>query len=281
MCAVYPVESAEIALAACSEIKPDLILMDWMLEGMSGIDACKRLQSNIDSTEIPIIFVTSNTNEAQQEQCWDAGAVDFIGKPIVPKTLINRVKTHLKYKLQSDALKRDSFIDGLTQIYNRRFFNIEIIRLLKQQARFNQPLSMIMVDIDYFKEYNDTYGHLNGDETLKIIAQKLKNNLRRPLDLVFRYGGEEFAILLPNTELEGAITIADKVVQAINNLKLIHVKGISNRVTISAGVTVADGCNCDVMTLINNADIALYSAKENGKNRCQSIKGKSDCALNF
>ncbi|SFC90306.1 GGDEF domain-containing response regulator [Pseudoalteromonas denitrificans] len=258
VCEIYTVESAE----------PDLILMNWMLGRIPGLDACKKIQSMPSLSEIPIIFVTANTNETHQELCWDAGAIDFVGKPIVPKTLINRVKTHLRYKLQTDALKRDSFIDGLTKIYNRKFFNIEIVRLLKQYSRFKQASSMIMIDIDYFKEYKDTYGHLKGDDTLKAIAKELNDNLRRPLDLVLRYGGEEFVIVLPNTELKGASVIADKVICAVKNLNLAHSKGFSDVMTISAGISAAEGFNvCDVNTFINNADKAFYLAKENGINR--------------
>ncbi len=112
----------------------------------------------------------------------------------------NRVKTHLKYKRQTDLLKQYSFVDGLTGIYNRRFFDLEIERLLKQASRLQQPFATMMLDIDFFKKYNDEYGHLKGDDVLRQVDTALKQQVKRPIDTVFRYGGEEFVVLLPNTE---------------------------------------------------------------------------------
>ena len=266
ICNVKTVESAEQAIIYCQEEQPDLVLMDWVLEGMSGLEACKKMQVTPKLSEIPIVFVTSNANEESQLQCWEAGAVDFVPKPIVPKTLQNRVKTHLKYKLQADVLRNYSFIDGLTGIYNRRFFDAEVERLLKQHHRADHALSMIMIDIDFFKKYNDYYGHLAGDDVLKQVASKLKEIVRRPLDTVCRYGGEEFVVLLPDTPLQGAKIIAKTLVRAIAGMALEHSQSEHSVVTISAGVASATKTCASVESLIKSSDDMLYYAKGAGRN---------------
>ncbi|MBQ4846743.1 diguanylate cyclase [Pseudoalteromonas sp. MMG005] len=268
VCKVTAVESAEEAIRVCQDSQPDLVLMDWVLEGMSGIEACQTMQDISELSEIPVIFVTSNTSEANQELCWSSGAVDFVPKPIVPKTLQNRVKTHLKYKLQTDLLKKYSFVDGLTGIYNRRFFDMEIVRLLKQTTRLQQPFAAMMIDIDFFKKYNDEYGHLQGDDVLKQVAVTLKNQIKRPIDTVFRYGGEEFIVLLPNTSQNGAKSIANQLVSAIKNLSIINIGSPMEVVTVSVGMTfLAESQRCDTKQLLSRADAALYNAKETGRNK--------------
>jgi len=266
ICNVKTVESAEQAIIYCQDEQPDLVLMDWVLEGMSGLEACKKMQVTPKLSEIPIVFVTSNANEESQLQCWEAGAVDFVPKPIVPKTLQNRVKTHLKYKLQADVLRNYSFIDGLTGIYNRRFFDAEVERLLKQHHRADHALSMIMIDIDFFKKYNDYYGHLAGDDVLRQVAGKLKEIVRRPLDTVCRYGGEEFVVLLPDTPLQGAKIIAKTLVRAIAGMALEHSQSEHSVVTISAGVASATKTCASVESLIKSSDDMLYYAKGAGRN---------------
>ncbi|KAF7764758.1 hypothetical protein PCIT_b0819 [Pseudoalteromonas citrea] len=268
LCKVTAVESAEQAIDVCRDAQPDLVLMDWVLEGMSGIEACKKMQSIPELSEIPVIFVTSNTSEANQELCWEAGAVDFVPKPIVPKTLQNRVKTHLKYKRQTDLLKQYSFVDGLTGIYNRRFFDLEIVRLLKQANRLQQPFATMMLDIDFFKKYNDEYGHLKGDDVLRQVAMALKQQVKRPIDTVFRYGGEEFVVLLPNTAKEGAKIIAEQLVAAVKNLCIENRGSPLEVVTVSVGLAfLAEGEYCNTTQLLHRADSALYNAKDTGRNK--------------
>lgn len=268
ICKVTTVDSAEEAINVCRDSQPDLVLMDWVLDGISGIDACKQMQDYPELSEIPVIFVTSNTSEENQELCWEAGAVDFVPKPIVPKTLQNRVKTHLKYKLQTDLLKQYSFVDGLTGIYNRRFFDMEIQRQLKQTVRLKQPFATMMLDIDFFKVYNDEYGHLKGDDVLKIVALTLTKQVRRPVDTVFRYGGEEFVVLLPNTSKDGAEIMAQQLVSAVHDLAIKNEKTPHGVVTVSIGLAfLAAGQQCKITGLLNKADKALYEAKKSGRNK--------------
>lgn len=269
ICSVHMVTSGEKAIEFCHATPPDLILMDWVLEGMSGVEACKQLQEMEGLSDIPIIFVTSNISEQQQDLCWDAGAVDFIPKPIVAKTLINRVKTHLKYKQQADTLKRYSYYDGLTKVFNRRFFDMEGARQFKQSVRQQHTCSVVMLDIDHFKKFNDRYGHLSGDDALKAVASAIDGQIRRPMDGVYRYGGEEFAILLPDTEPGGAKQLADQFVDAVKALAIVHEDSEFGVVTISAGVASNNRGEHyqDLAQLISAADEALYNAKHQGRNQ--------------
>lgn len=271
ICQIAMFSSAEEALEYCKVTPPDLILMDWMLEGMTGVEACHILQRKPETADIPVIFVTSNTSEHQQELCWDAGAVDFIGKPIVARTLVHRVKTHLKYKKQADLLREYSYVDGLTGVYNRRYFEQEIERYHRQSQRTESDLSLIILDVDNFKLYNDQYGHLKGDDVLKSVATVLSNNTRRPLDCAFRYGGEEFAVLLPNTPLEAATKIAENIIVEIASLKIVHSPSSYKVVTASAGVTSNIGLST-TSEFIDAADAELYRAKEAGRNRVCTAK---------
>jgi len=266
LCDVAVVESGEEAIEYCLQSAPDLILMDWILTGITGLEACKLLQSKPSTANIPVIFVTSNVGESQQEECWDAGAVDFIGKPIVARTLVNRVKTHLKYKKQADLLREYSYVDGLTGVFNRRYFSQEMDRHYRQGQRANTTLSMIILDVDNFKKYNDHYGHLKGDDVLKSVAKVLKHCTRRPLDGAFRYGGEEFAVLLPNTPKEAAFEIAQNIINGLHQLGIEHAESPFDVVTASAGVSSTHTAS-DPAELIKQADTALYEAKKNGRNR--------------
>lgn len=270
ICNLKEFESAELAISYCKKASPDLILMDWELEGISGLEACQLLQSSSATSHIPIIFVTGNAEKENQLKCWDAGAVDFVAKPIIFETLLNRVKTHLKYKLQADLLKEYSFVDGLTGVYNRRYFNIEIEKLFKHSQRYKKEFSIVMVDVDFFKKYNDFYGHIMGDELLIKIAEKLKIIARRPLDNVFRYGGEEFVVLLPDTTTEGAKKIAINLVSSVEEMQLEHRQSPFEIITVSAGV--ASSNYNSYKTTLEEADKALYLAKESGRNRAIQAK---------
>lgn len=194
----------------------------------------------------------------------------FIFRPMV--TSIEQEKQSLL--AAKDELERISFVDGLTGIANRRYFDEFLRREVERAAREQTPLSLIMIDIDFFKAYNDTYGHLAGDDCLKQVASSLRNTVRRPTDLVARYGGEEFAVILPNTSLEGAIRVAEKLRQNIEALKLPHLGSPQEGcLTISLGVASSSTETKDIpTTLIAKADSALYSAKRSGRNRVEYEK---------
>ncbi|MFK2913521.1 diguanylate cyclase domain-containing protein [Pseudomonas sp. 3HC3] len=248
---------------------PDLILLDVMLPGIDGYEVCRRLKASPLTAGIPVIFVTAKGEEADEAKGLELGAVDYISKPFHPGIARARVKTHLTLKLQSDYLKSQASIDGLTGIANRRVFEQHLHAAWSHLCRDGGWLGLILVDIDYFKRFNDHYGHLAGDQCLRLVAAALDSGIRRPLDMVARYGGEEFVCVLPGTHLSGAATVAQQLSDAVENLKIPHVESlVADRVTISQGVAcLQPKQGQDAHQLVGLADQALYQAKENGRAR--------------
>ncbi|MBF0423070.1 MAG: PleD family two-component system response regulator [Magnetococcales bacterium] len=249
---------------------PDLILLDVVMPGMDGYEVCRNLQGRDSTRDIPVIFVTAMGEERYEAIGFEAGGVDYITKPIKPFLLRARVKTHVELKLQNDMLKQLASQDGLTGIANRRrldeFLNHEWGRAIRQG---NSNLAVIFIDVDYFKKYNDHYGHQAGDECLKQIAAALAAGMERKTDLVARYGGEEFACVLPNTSLQGAIHKAEQIQRSIASLHIPHqLSDVSDVVTLSMGVaSLVPRKENKIETLINAADQMLYAAKRGGRNQ--------------
>lgn len=277
-CDVFMASSGEQAISVCQTLLPDLILLDVVMEGMDGHEVCRRLKADPATQSIPIIFITAQQQESDEVIALELGAVDFITKPINPVIVKARVRTHLTLKLQSDLLRSMALIDGLTGVANRRKFNEDILADWRQCFREHKPLSLILVDVDYFKRYNDQYGHQAGDGCLKSIAQALAETVRRPYDLVARYGGEEFACVLPNTVLSGAVDIAEKMQKRVRSLGIEHSASDVDRVmTISLGVaTLTPAGEHGFEALIEAADKQLYGAKNAGRARvCSSAMSSS------
>ncbi|MES2116053.1 MAG: diguanylate cyclase [Pseudomonadota bacterium] len=267
---VFAATSGAQALDFCQKNKPDLILLDVVMPGMDGLEVCRRLKQDQETRAIPVIFVTAGTQPEEENACWSAGAADFVSKPVNPLTLRNRVLAHLQFKLHMDALQAMAFADGLTGVANRRLFDDTLESEFRRCGRGGAPLAMLMIDVDFFKRYNDRYGHQAGDECLKRVALTLKERLKRPYDLAARYGGEEFACLLPDTNGAGALAMAEELRLAVAALAMEHDDSpVAGHVTISVGVAVthpqADG---DCAALLRLADQALYRAKDAGRNRC-------------
>ncbi|MBF0438101.1 MAG: diguanylate cyclase [Magnetococcales bacterium] len=252
--------------------EPDLILLDVVMPEMDGYEVCRQLKSQLMTRDIPVIFVTVMGEEQFEAIGFETGGVDYITKPIKPFLLRARVKTHIELKRQNDLLKRLASLDGLTGIPNRRrldeFLNQEWGRAIRQK---NTPLSAILIDVDYFKKFNDHYGHQAGDHCLQKIATALACALERKTDLVARYGGEEFACILPDTPLQGAIHTAEKIQQTVAALEIPHHRSdVANVVTLSMGVvsvTPQKGMNQEVV--LATADQLLYAAKKGGRNQMQ------------
>lgn len=261
------------AIQVAIENIPDLILMDVMMPEMDGYEASSRLKSHSDTKDIPIIFVTAVSDEGNEVKGLSIGAVDYITKPVRPLIVQLRVKNHLELKRYRDFLMNQAFVDGLTGIPNRRkfedFINIEWKRAFR--SRFH--LALIMADIDYFKQYNDTYGHIAGDDCLRRIAKTIDDNLERPADLAARYGGEEFICVLPETSMKGALGVANKLAESVATLNIAHnASNVSDRVTISMGIgALIPGDGMDYYSLVGMADNALYKAKQEGRNRIEVI----------
>jgi len=271
-CDVYMATSGAHTIRLCQRELPDLVLLDVVMDDVDGHEVCRLLKADPLTSAIPIIFVTSQSREADEVMALQLGAVDFITKPINPLIVRARVSTHLTLKLQGDLLRASALLDGLTGVANRRKFDEDLQADWRQCLRENVPLSLILLDIDYFKRYNDRYGHQAGDSCLKSVAKALSEMLRRPYDSVARYGGEEFACLLPKTDLQGAVGIAEKMQAHVRELGIEHLgSDIERVVTISLGVaTVVPNADFDAYGLLEAADKHLYQAKRTGRARVSS-----------
>ncbi len=262
--------SGEQALDLCATRQPDLVLLDVVMPGMDGYEVCRRLKAHQTTCDIPVVFVTSHNDEEAETRGLDAGAVDFISKPINPAIVRARVKTHLTLKAQSDLLRQWVYIDGLTGVHNRRYFDERFEIEWAQSVRNGTPLSVILLDVDFFKRYNDRYGHQAGDDCLRRVASTLKTTLKRSGDLIARYGGEEFVCLLPNTDLSGALTLARILGQKVFDQQIEHADSpVMPVITSSLGVCCKREGACDdsASAFLREADVQLYAAKMQGRNQ--------------
>jgi diguanylate cyclase (GGDEF)-like protein len=261
------------ALEICANNPPDLILLDVVMPEMDGLEVCRRLKADPLTANIPVIFITGQTDPADETRGFETGAVDFITKPVNPAVVRARVKTHLTLKAQTDLLRSLVFIDGLTGVANRRRFDEALAAEWRHCRRNGAPLALLMIDIDFFKLYNDHYGHPAGDACLQTVGVTLKQAFGRSHDLVARYGGEEFACLMPECDRAGALAKAEALRVAIEQLAIPHAASpVAPGVTLSIGVAVVvPGDQDQPRDLVSLADHALYQAKKDGRNRvCNS-----------
>ncbi|WP_158972742.1 diguanylate cyclase [Paraglaciecola sp. L3A3] len=260
--------SGEEALEFCNKTPPDLILLDVVMDGISGLETCRQLKANAGTQHIPVVFITSILDIEGEISCWNAGCVDFVSKPVNGVTLLNRVKAHLTSKLQADLLRNMSYIDGLTGLNNRNILDDVMEKGILYSNRTGNPLSVLMIDVDWFKRFNDTYGHLQGDDCLKLVAKTIKQIVKRPTDIAIRFGGEEFLCFLPETDLTGAKYLAKVLLESIAKLGIPHQESSFNKVTISVGIyTLLPNSNLTQRDILDYADQALYKAKQFGRNR--------------
>ena len=267
---------------------PDLFIIDLSID-RDAIKICSDLKEHILYKDIPFIALSDSSTQETFQMAFAFGAADFIVKPIRSYEFLSRIRSSLKMKHEIDrrksrerellevtrqltdlntVLNRLSLIDSLTGVPNRRCFDQSLNQELHICKRQKSSLSLLLLDVDYFKFYNDTYGHQEGDECLTSVARSISSCLRRPTDLTARYGGEEFAIILPGTDLEGAKFVAEKIRHAIKISAIPHSSSeVSDLLTVSIGVVTRSPENdSDSQTLIAAADAALYKAKENGRN---------------
>jgi diguanylate cyclase (GGDEF)-like protein len=250
---------------------PDLILLDIIMPGMDGFDVLRHIKEDDATKDIPVIFITAMTGEDDEAHGLAMGAVDYITKPFSIPIVKARVRTHVQLKRKSDMLQRLSDMDALTGIPNRRRFDEWYDKEWRRAMREGAAVSVIMMDIDYFKKYNDNYGHGEGDICLRTVAQALRGCLNRSTDMVARYGGEEFIAMLPATEGPGAAVMAETMRKAVLGLQLPHeFSECSEYVTISVGVaTVMPAMGMSRDELVRTADEMLYKAKQAGRNRVE------------
>lgn len=259
-------------LAQCAAEVPDLIVLDVNMPHISGLEVCKELKQSALLEQVPVVFVTGTYDTQSQNACWEAGASDFIGKPVAASTLIHRTQNHLENKLRLEALIKLTYKDSLTGLYNRHYLDEEVVNSLRQSMRESRPFSVLMIDIDLFKQYNDHYGHPQGDECLKQVAQVLQQSLRRPHDVAVRFGGEEFLVIMPYTDASGCEFICKQIMNNLSAANLKHDYSPFSRVTVSIGATTSNqSAEVALETLIADADQALYDAKRAGRNRYQCL----------
>lgn len=271
-------------------VEVDLILMDIVMPEVDGIEACRNVKKREWLVDVPVIMVTATTEKDDLQMAFSAGAMDFIKKPLDRVELLARVRSALRLKHETyrrkaretellevtrqlkaanEKLQNLSYLDGLTGIANRRHFDQGLLQESRRAKRENSPLSLIILDIDYFKAFNDTYGHLKGDDCLKTVASSLKQTLKRSGDLPARYGGEEFAVILPNTNDVGAAIIAEELRASIERAGIPHISSLcADHVTVSLGAVTRFPGQADTPDdLILAADRALYRSKHEGRNR--------------
>ncbi len=301
---VRPALNGETALTSIENDLPDLILLDIMMPGMNGYEVCHKLKANERFRDIPVLFISALDEAIDKDKAFQEGGLDYITKPFHLEEVLARVKIHLtsrqvqmklqdqiiqlqqkiedckrveaslkKSKLQLESgnkeLEELSGLDGLTQIANRRHFNDYLDKEWQRLMREKSPLALILSDVDCFKNFNDTYGRLAGDDCLKKIAKVIKHLLKRPTDLAARYGGKEFVIVLPQTDLNGALCVAETIQLEIANLQISNEQS-----TVSQYVSLSLGVSCTIPdqkrspdVLINAAAQSLCQAKGSWRNQ--------------
>lgn len=279
---VFDAENGETGIALFAECNPDIVLLGVVMIGINGYQVAKQIRQEF-ADWVPIIFLSGKTSPEDIMIGIAAGGDDYLPKPIQKQVLIAKMtameriasmrsqllKAKSDLELANEELERLATIDGLTGIANRRHLDITLAKEFARAQRDKQPLTFIIADIDFFKKYNDHYGHIQGDDCLKSIASILKKSLRRSNELVARYGGEEFCMLLPNTDTTSAKSVAERLVNAVRSLEIRHA-GVNQYaiVTMSFGVvSVIPGRKFTVKSLMLQADEKLYQAKENGRDQ--------------
>jgi len=256
------------ALELAKENSPDLILLDVLMPDMTGFEVIRALKVSDITSKIPVIFITGLTSAEDEEKGFLLGAVDYITKPFKKAIVKARVNTHIKIVDQMRMIESIGLIDPLTKIPNRRSFENRLVVEWNRAVRERTPISILVMDIDKFKTYNDTYGHQQGDVALKAFADTSSKTLQRAVDFIARWGGEEFVILLPGTDVEGASSIAERVRKNIEAKLIPADEGAETRITVSIGVNSATpGMETSTDDFIKKADQALYKAKETGRNK--------------
>ena len=294
---VRPALSGDIALKAVQADIPDLVLLDVMMPGMDGFEVCCKLKADENTHDVPVLFISALNETEDKVKGFQVGGVDFITKPFHTAEVLARVETHLTIRNMQKKIEAQNLqlmneiderkraekaleevnlklevlasMDGLTEIPNRRQFDNYLQQEWKRMMREQTSIAVILCDIDFFKRYNDEYGHVAGDKCLKQVAQGIRRAVKRPTDLVARYGGEEFAVIMSNTDIAGAITVAEEIKKELKTLKIPHAKSdVGQHVSLSMGIdSLVPGQSDKPDLFVNSVDKYLYQAKEAGRDR--------------
>jgi diguanylate cyclase (GGDEF)-like protein len=282
---VMTADSGELGLEIALRDHPDLILLDVILPGLDGYEVCRRLK-NLDSIrDIPVIMLTSKAEPADKIRGLELGAVDYVTKPFDAGELMARVNTQLRMKELYEALQEKNLQlqdlanrDGLTNLYNHRFFHEQLTREMDRIRRYGGILSCVMLDLDFFKKVNDTFGHQVGDHILTGVARIVEKGIRES-DLAARYGGEEFALLLVQTDAQAAVLVCERL---RSQLAAYPFQVVDSQVRITASFGLASfpsNLIKEQKELVEAADQALYQAKSGGRNRVVLFKADQSAAL--
>jgi len=265
---VYAAKNGSDAIMLAKERLPDLILLDILMPEMDGYEIISILKGSEETRSIPVIFISGLGSVEAEEKGLILGASDYITKPFRSAIVRLRVQNQIQFSSQFNVVKALSLMDELTGLFNRRGFDSRLRFEWNRARREQTPISMVMIDIDNFKKYNDIYGHLQGDTALQTVAKVIKQTLKRPADFSARWGGEEFIALLPYTDLPGALDVAEQIRKSVEDTQIPCGNGDITKTTISLGVnTIIPKKDILVQGFIAGADHALYAAKQSGRNR--------------
>ena len=261
------------ALSSCTRTAPDLVLLDYEMPGMNGLQVLEQLKATPSLRHIPVIVLTSYGDSVHETACLEAGAADFVVKPVNPSVLRARVRTHLQIKFYSDRLRDMAFRDELTGVYSRRYLEEQVLIECARARRHGNVLSLLLIEVDHFQAYADHYGHQAGDDALRMVARVLESHLLRPGDLVARAGEVQFACLLPTTDFEPAMQLATQLEQAVRERGIAHTSSATAPVmTISIGLaTRRRAPEGGYEALLHLASEQLDQARQQG---CARVCGK-------
>ncbi|ATX82701.1 two-component system, chemotaxis family, response regulator WspR [Mariprofundus ferrinatatus] len=267
------------ALQMAGEIEPDVILQDLVMPDVDGLMLVKFFRANPNTADIPIVVLSSKEEAKTKADAFHNGANDYLVKLPDQIEMVARLRYHaathktlLERNAALEKLKRISRTDGLTNIFNRRHFDERLENEFLRARRKKLSLAVVLLDVDHFKQFNDNYGHQAGDDCLVKVAEALRSSIRRPADVVARYGGEEFVVILPETDREGVLHVAERIRKAVMEMNIPHEhSSVSDVVTVSLGIAYAvpseDAEEGQAESLVKLADQGLYKAKESGRNR--------------
>lgn len=262
-------ESGEEGLELARRHQPDVVLLDVVMPGLDGHEVLRRLRQDERTSSMCVVFITGEDAPEAEGRGLSEGASDYVTKPLHPTVVQARVALHMQVVRQRRMLESLANIDGLTELPNRRQFDAVFAAEWSRAKRTGQPLCVAWLDVDFFKRYNDSYGHAKGDQALQAVARTLRKRVQRPADLVARYGGEEFVVIMPDTPIEGATELAERLRIGVEGLSIPHKRSsaaVCLTVSIGVACTIAD-VSPNAEALLQRADERLYRAKKAGRNR--------------